>query len=216
MFDFDGVIVDSEPAHARAIELALAEFGMPFPGKQDYGRYIGRGDRECFAEVAREQGRDLTAQDMQRLVRIKAGVFLSAARAGMIRPFAGTVALVREAARHGPVGVCSGSLRENVEPVLESLGLTPLLGVIVTASDVTRNKPDPAPYLLAAIRLGMEASQCIAVEDSPTGIRSARAAGFTVHALCHSFPRERLAEAHRVHESSDSLTIAHLLGGMER
>ena len=210
IFDFDGVIVDSEPAHARAIEFALAELGMPFPGRENYGRYIGRGDRECFIEVAREQGRNLSGVELERLVSCKAGAFLRSAREGAIRPYAGTVALLREAAQRGPVGVCSGSLRDSVQPVLESLGLLARLSVMVTASDVARNKPDPAPYLLAAERLGLPPQDCIAIEDSPTGIRSARAAGYTVHALCHSFPRDRLTDAHRVHESSAGLTVAHL------
>lgn len=212
VFDFDGVIVDSEPAHAGAIEAALAEFGMSLPGKQEYGRYIGRGDRECFAEVAKERGRELRPDDMERLVGLKAVAFLAAARSGVIRPYAGTVALLREAADAGPVGVCSGSMRESVEPVLELLGLRNRVRVLVTASDVLRNKPDPEPYLLAAARLGLDAGRCIAVEDSPAGIRSARDAGYTVHAVCHSFGRERLGEAHRVHESAEGLRIEDLLG----
>ncbi len=211
VFDFDGVIVDSEPAHASAIEVALAEFGMPFPGKHDYGRYIGRGDRECFAELAGELGRALSPADMERLVAIKARAFLDAAQSGLIRPYAGTIALLHEAAAVGPVAVCSGSMRESVDPVLESLGLRALLTAVVTASDVRRNKPDPAPYLRAAALLDADPAACIAVEDSPTGIQSAFEAGYTVHAVCHSFSAERLARAHHVHPSSEGLTLARLL-----
>ncbi len=216
VFDFDGVIVDSEPAHALAIEAALARFGMPFPGRSDYGRYIGRGDRECFAEVAREQGRELTPADMERLVALKADAFVVEARSGRIKPYAGTVALLRAAAAAGHVGVCSGSIRASVEPVLEALGLIELLSVMVTADDVKRNKPHPEPYLLAATKLGLEPGACIAVEDSPTGIKSARGAGYTVHAVCHSFPRDRLSEAHRVHDSSEGMTIADLVAAGRR
>lgn len=212
IFDFDGVIVDSEPAHCRAIEVALGRIGLPFPGKSDYGRYIGRGDRECFAEIAREQGRELGANDLDQLVAYKAEAFLAAAAEGLIRPIDGTLALLRSAAATRRVGVCSGSQRESVVPVLESLGVLRLLSVVVTASDVTRNKPDPAPYLLAAAKLNVSTSRCVAVEDSPTGIRSARGAGYTVHAVCHSFPAERLHEAHRVHAASSSMTLDHLFG----
>jgi beta-phosphoglucomutase len=185
---------------------------MPFPGKQDYGRYIGRGDRECFAEVAREQGRELGPADMERLVALKAGAFVVEATSGRIKPYGGTVALLRAAAAVGPVGVCSGSIRASVEPVLAAMGLIELLSVMVTADDVVKNKPHPEPYLLAAARLGLEGAACIAVEDSPTGIKSARSAGYTVHAVCHSFERDRLGEAHRVHDSSEGMTLEHLLG----
>jgi beta-phosphoglucomutase len=212
IFDFDGVIVDSEPAHCRAIEAALERLGMPFPGKHDYGRYIGRGDRECFIEVSHEQGRDLSTQELDRLVSLKAAAFLDAAKGGLIRPIDGTIALLRAAAESRRVGVCSGSQRESVLPVLETLGVRELLSVVVTASDVPRNKPDPAPYLLAASRLNQSPTRCVALEDSPTGIRSARAAGYTVHGVCHSFAAERLSEAHHVHASSAGLTLADVFG----
>jgi HAD superfamily hydrolase (TIGR01509 family) len=150
---------------------------------------------------------------MEKLVALKARSFLAAASAGAIPAYAGTLSLLLTAAEAGPVGVCSGSMRDSVEPVLHALGLLSRMSVIVTASDVLRNKPHPEPYLLAAKRLGAAASRCIAVEDSPTGIRSARDAGYTVHALCHSFSRDRLVDAHRVHESAAHVTLADLLNG---
>jgi beta-phosphoglucomutase len=212
VFDFDGVIVDSEPAHARAIKAALSRMGMAFPYEHDYGRFIGRGDRECFVEVAREQGRELSAADLQLLVAFKGAAFVQALRDGLIRPFGATLELVRAAAERGPVAVCSGSLRESVEPVLEHFGIAACMTTVVTASDVDRNKPDPAPYLLAASRLGMEPGRCVAVEDSPTGIRAARGAGYVVHGVCHSFPRDRLSEADHVHESTAAIQLEALLG----
>ena len=211
VFDFDGVIVDSEPAHARSIEAALAAIGLAFPRRDDYARYIGRGDREVIAEVAGEQGRVIRPAEMERLVGLKSAAFLDLARSGFIRPCGGAAALLRSAAAVGPVAVCSGSERAVVHPVLEALGLLPLLRAVVTANDVPKPKPDPAGYLLAAQRLGSAPAGCVAIEDSPTGIRAARAAGYRVVAVCHSFPRERLTEAHCIHPSIDGLTLADLV-----
>lgn len=207
VFDFDGIIVDSEPAHCRSIEAALASIGLGFPHKHDYARYIGRGDREVMAEIAAEQGRIVSGHEMELLVRAKSAAFLDLARSGFIRPYAGSVELIRAAAGAGPVAVCSGSERAIVDPVLESLGVIGLLRTVVTANDVPKPKPDPAGYVLAAQRLGREPGSAVAIEDSPTGIRAARAAGYRVHGVCHSFPRERLAEAHVVHERIAQITI---------
>jgi beta-phosphoglucomutase len=211
VFDFDGIIVDSEPAHARSIEVALASLGLGFPSKNDYTRYIGRGDREVMAEVAADQGRAVTPEDMERLVRAKSGAFLDLAHSGFIKPYPGSVELLRAAADAGPIAVCSGSERAVVEPVLESLGVLALLRTVVTANDVPKPKPDPAGYLLAARRLAVRPAEAVAIEDSPTGIRAARAAGYCVHAVCHSFPRERLTEAHDIHNVIADVTLAHLL-----
>lgn len=207
VFDFDGVIVDSEPAHAASIEIALATIGLGFPHKDDYSRYIGRGDRDVMTEIAADQGRELTPAEMQRLVEAKSRAFLDLARAGTIRPYAGSVELIHAAAEAGPVAVCSGSERAIVEPVLESLGLLPVFRTVVTASDVPRPKPDPTGYLLAAERLGVRPGRAVAIEDSPTGVRAAVAAGYRVHGVCHSFPRERLVEAHRIHQTTRDLTL---------
>jgi HAD superfamily hydrolase (TIGR01509 family) len=210
VFDFDGIIVDSEPAHCRSIEAALASMGMGFPRKHEYARYIGRGDREVMAEVAAEQGRVVSAAEMEQLVREKSAAFLDLARTGFIKAYPGSVELMRAAAGVVPVAVCSGSERAIVGPVLESLGVMGLLRTVVTANDVPRPKPDPAGYVLAAARLGVEPARAVAIEDSPTGIRAAREAGYRVCGVCHSFPRERLSGAHEVCETIAAVTLGRL------
>jgi beta-phosphoglucomutase len=161
-------------------------------------------------EIAADQGRTITPADMEPLVRVKSEAFLALARSGFIKPYAGTLDLLRAAAAVAPIAICSGSERAIVEPVLESLQIRRLVRAVVTANDVPKPKPDPAGYLLAAQRLDTVPSRCIALEDSPTGIRAARAAGYRVHAVCHSFPRERLTEADRIHDTSANLTLAQL------
>lgn len=176
VFDFDGVIVDSEPAHARSIEVALNLLGLDFPYANDYSRFIGRGDKECFIEVAREQGRELTPDDLATLKSHKERAFVDALADGFIRPYHATLGLIREAAKSHPLAVCSGSLRGSVLPALEHFKIAGCFRAIVTATEAARNKPDPLPYLMAAERLGLDPGFCSAIEDSPTGIRSARAA----------------------------------------
>lgn len=217
VFDFDGVIADSEPAHARSIKVALERLGLEFPYEHDYARFIGKGDRECFLEVAREQGRDLTGADLDWLAHHKRAAFVQALDEGLVRPFDATIDLIRAAAGVAPLAVCSGSVRGTVMPVLDRFAITGCFAAIVTASEAARNKPDPMPYLMAAQHLGAEPAACVAIEDSPTGIRSARAAGYgKVIGVCHSFGPDKLNEAHEVHESTSLLRPDMIFAGTSR
>lgn len=213
IFDFDGIIVDSEPVHGYAIAAAVRTMGMEFRHEEEFHRYIGRGDRECLTEIALQHGKRLTPGELDGLVRAKAAAFTAAVLEGRVLPYAGSVELVMAAAERMPVAVCSGSVREVVEPTLERLGLRGHLRTVVTVNDVTANKPDPAPYLLTARRLGVEPGVCAAIEDSPTGIRAARGAGCRVHGVCHSFNAGRLGEAHHIHRRIGDVSLEFLMNG---
>lgn len=214
ILDFDGVIVDSEPAHARAMAMAAAELGIAFTDAhyEDWSRFIGRGDRECVIDLAAESGMTLSEAELARAVDLKARAFRSDEVQRLIRPFPATLEILRGAAGRVPVAVCSGSVGQTVRPMLEKLGVAGLLSAVVVADDVARNKPAPDPYLLAASRLGIEPGSAAAIEDSPTGIASARAAGLYVFGVAHSFARERLTGAHEVHGSTAELDVGRVLG----
>lgn len=213
IFDFDGVIVDSEPAHEVALRAALESLGLTLSHDEFLNKCLGKGDRNCLVAVAAGQGRTLSEPELDALMDRKAAAFLDLVETGRIRAYQGTLALIAAAAERVPVAVCSGSGRRSVEPVLRKFGLLPLLGAVVTADDVARTKPDPEPYLLAATRLAVAPAHCTAIEDTPTGVRSARSAGLRVVGVCHTVAAERLAEAHVIVPGTETLTIAALLDG---
>src|SRR4051812_46849166 len=154
VFDFDGVLVDSEAVHERTLLAAAAKLGMTAIRGERPGRYVGLGDVEAFEQIAAANGRRLSAEDMELLIAMKGVAFGAAAEVGAIDAYPGAVSLVREAAAAGhPVAVCSGSRRDDIEPLLDSLGVLGLLATVVSADDVEKTKPDPAPYLLVASRL---------------------------------------------------------------
>jgi HAD superfamily hydrolase (TIGR01509 family) len=109
------------------------------------------------------------------------------------------------------LAVCTGSRRAEAELQLRAAGLYELFGAVITRDEVTRIKPDPEPYLRACAAVGREPGACVAVEDTPTGIRSALAAGMRVAAVCHTFGAERLGEAHRVFTGTEGLGVEELL-----
>jgi HAD superfamily hydrolase (TIGR01509 family) len=108
---------------------------------------------------------------------------IGALRAGRIRLLADALELVTAAAARVPVALASAAPRRYVEAAADVLGLAGHLSAVVADRDVARPKPAPDPYLLAAARLGRDPADCVAVEDSATGIRAARAAGMTVLAI---------------------------------
>ncbi len=214
VFDFDGVLVDSEPAHARSMAIAFERMGLTFDPRHYDGWhvFIGRGDRECIIELAAESGRTLSDAELERAIAFKAEAFQLPEVQTLITPIDATIALLRQAVARVPVAVCSGSVRDTVIRGLRRLGVAPALKAIVTCDDVPRNKPHPDPYIEAARRLGVAPQRAIAIEDSPTGIESARAAGLYVIGVAHSFPRERLSHAHESHDSSAQIDLNRHLG----
>lgn len=213
IFDFDGVIVDSEPVHAAALRECLRAEGLELSDEEYAQRYLGLCDRDIIEGVYRAAGRPMDGGALAAIMtRKRAHIELAISR-GACTPYDASIALLRAAADAGPTAICSGALRHEIDAVLRRLGLTGLAGVITTAEDTAHSKPDPAPYLLTAARLGVPSRACIAVEDTAHGVASARAAGAAVVGVCHTMAREELeaAGADLVAASTAELTVPGLL-----
>lgn len=201
VFDFDGVIADSEPLHEDALRFAARTAGMDFTHERYLAAYVGLDDRDCFAAIAADHGRVLEAEALRALHRAKAERFAALLRTAPVRTFPGVAELARAAAAEGGAAICSGALLSEIAPMLNALGLRGVFGIIVTAESVARAKPDPEGYHLAVARLGRDARDCVAIEDTPKGIAAARAAGLRVLAVTHTLARGELGEADAVVES---------------
>lgn len=215
VFDFDGVIVDTEPLHYRAFMQILEPIGLGFPWKEYVAVYMGFDDRDAFREAFRARGRDLDADGLARLVSAKSRAFLSVVREG-VAAYPGAVDLIASLhARGVPLAISSGSLRSDIEPILSSLGVADCFRHVVTADEVERSKPDPECYVLAWRRLAGSfpgrltiPARSLAVEDTPAGIRAAKGAGLSVLAVTNSFGRDDLAGADVVAASLADVRIA--------
>ncbi len=192
LFDLDGVLGDSEPCHVRAWQEVLPRYGV----RPDDGWYrdgIGVSDEDL---VASARGRYRPGLPVAEVLREKQAAYLQVLE-GCLKPYPGVRAAIL-AAGPLPRGVATSSSRAEAGLMLRILGLADLFPVVVTASDVARPKPAPDLYLLAASRLGLPAGDCAAIEDSPAGIESARAAGCLVLGVAHNLPAAALGRAHRV------------------
>ena len=204
IFDFDGIIVDTEPLHYKAFQEILVPLGLGYPWDEYLRHYIGFDDRDAFREAFRSGGRELPERELQALIVEKGRAFQRTIAAG-VEPYPGVVELVRAIGGNLPLALCSGALPTDIVPILDQLGIADLFDVIVTAADVHASKPDPASYRLAVARLTevypdqpITAENCLAIEDTPAGIASARAAGLQVLAVANSYPEEELTDTCRV------------------
>ncbi|MDX1448377.1 MAG: HAD family phosphatase [Acidimicrobiia bacterium] len=189
LFDCDGVLVDSEPISFRAWRAALAAHGFDLD-EASFRDSVGGTD----SMVAERFGPQVGA-DPLRLEREARAAFEEFATAA--HPFTDTVALVERVEASGtPLAVATNGLRWRLDVLLAAVGLGRLLTHSVTADEVARPKPAPDLYRAAARIAGVEPSRCVVVEDSPTGIAAARAAGCRVVAIDRGmFSTDRLAAA---------------------
>lgn len=213
IFDFDGVIADTEPLHYRAFQEILKPFGLEYSWDEYVSTYIGFDDRDAFREVFRSAGKELSAEDLAALINGKAGLFERIVQQG-VTAYPGVISLISELKGTVPLALCSGALRRDILPILDSMAILDAFDVLVTADDVTESKPDPQSYLLAVQRLAesfpdraITADCCIAIEDTPSGIASAKMAGVCVLAVTNSYDAGRLVGAVHVTDSLESVTI---------
>lgn len=212
IFDFDGVIVDTEPLHYRAFQKILQPQNLGYSWDDYVETYMGFDDRDAFREAFRHGGMQLTETALEQLVAEKASVFQHVISAG-VTPYPGVTTLINRLHQQGtPLAICSGALRSDILPIIDQLGIANCFSRIVTADDVPHSKPDPTSYRIAAQQL-IEAfpeklansDQIIAIEDTPAGISSASGAGLRVIAVTNSYPADHLHQAKRIVSSLEEL-----------
>jgi beta-phosphoglucomutase-like phosphatase (HAD superfamily) len=197
IFDFDGVIADTEPLHLKAAQRVLADAGMHLDTTAYYERYLGFDDAGLFRALATDIGVHLDAQSVATLVEDKSRVLESLIDDGSVL-FAGVRDCIERCAAHVPLAIASGALAHEVDQILRRTGLRRLFQVVVGAGDTPRSKPHPDPYARAVELLrvdsgqDLEPAQCVAIEDSPWGVQSARAAGLRCVAVAHTYPADEL------------------------
>lgn len=205
VFDFDGVLANSEPLHERAYQDILAAFGVTLTHERYYAEYLGYDDAGVFEAVSRDFTLDLDAAAIRDLIERKSRRFASLVDGANVL-FPGARACVARCAAAVPLAIASGALRADIDLILDRTGLLEHFPCIVSAGDTPRSKPAPDPYARAAVLLGVEPARTIAVEDSRWGIESARAAGLRVVAITSTYEAGALAGADLTVASLDEVT----------
>jgi beta-phosphoglucomutase len=205
VFDFDGVLADSEPIHLRVYQEVLAPVGITLTADEYSARYLGFDDEGAFRQIAKDYGLLLGDEEIELLIAAKSRRFeVLVSGSNVLYPEA--TECVRRLGVSWPLGIASGALRHEIELMLRGANLGEAFRFIVAAGDTDCGKPAPDPYLRAAELHGVRPSACIAVEDSHWGLQSARAAGMRTIGITHTYPRTALTEADLVIGSLDELT----------
>src|SRR4051812_43284496 len=201
LFDFDGVLVNSEPLHLAAFQEVAAAEKIDLTETEYYHELIGFDDKGAWKHLFASRGRELDPKTFLRVMTRKSEVMRDLIARRQYKALPGVEECVRGLWRNYPLAICSGALREEIETMLEGIALRDCFGVIVAAEDVTVGKPDPSGYILAGKlvgeRLGMKIGPggCLVVEDAPAVIKPARRAGFRSLGVANTYPPDKLTEA---------------------
>lgn len=216
IFDFDGVIADSEPLHFAGFRLTLAEIGISLTESDYYANYLGYDDRGCFIAALTAHQRPADPSVIAPLMQRKAQAYLESVKDHLVI-FPGVREFVSEAAATYPLAIASGALRHEIEFILEQAGLRKSFLHITGAEDVTKGKPDPEPFLHALAALNRQRpsqpvapDSCLVIEDSIPGLRGAKSAGMKVLAVANTHTIQDLHEAHAVAQSLSQVRLSEL------
>jgi beta-phosphoglucomutase len=192
VFDFDGVIANTEPLHCMAFRDVLADAGVTLTDVEYYTRYLGYDDLGVFRAIGVDRGLGWDVDRIEAFADRKAERFDALEReVGVLFP--GAADAIRRAAAEVPVAIASGALRAEIVRVLEHAGVARHFAAIVAAEDTPAGKPAPDPYLRAidllsrAAGRGIPPNRCVAIEDSRWGLAAAQSAGLRTVAVCTTY-----------------------------
>ena len=198
IFDFDGVICDSEDLHYRALNEVFNRYGVDIPRAVHWEKYLGYSDLDNVEAVNRDYAMGLDAAGVRKLMAEKKAAFEAKARAET-PVFDGVGSLVRMLVANGiHRAICSGALRSDIDLMLEGLDFAGAFEIIVTADDVTCSKPDPEGYRMALDKLkavtgdAINPADCVVIEDSHWGLEAAAAAEMHPVAVTNTYRRHEL------------------------
>jgi cytidine deaminase len=208
VFDVDGVIADTEALNAKASVEMFRQLYRVTVQPEDFRPFVGTGDERYVEGVAEKHGVTI---DTQAAVLRRAENFFALLKSEPLPAAPGVLELV-EAARERPdvgLAIATSGQKAKQFPVIEGTGLRlDWFDVVITGDDVTRKKPDPQIYALAAERLGLEPARCVVFEDAPVGVQAALAARCPCIAVTSTVAGEELAAANLVVESLAAIPFA--------
>lgn len=216
IFDFDGVLVDSENLHYQAFNRTLTKFNYQLSIRDYYDRFLGLSDQELLRVVDKEGKLSLSNQQFEKLLGEKANLFkeMAATEAGIIEGVPQFLNML--AGNKIPLAICSGALLPEIEMILKGALLREFFAVIVSAEQVEKGKPDPEGFLLALkllnkkLHKSIKPENCVVLEDSHWGLEAAKAAGMRAVAITNTYAAEHLKPADKVITHLSNLSLAEL------
>ena len=205
VFDFDGVLADSEMLHFRVYNELLSASGVQISRDEYYEKYLGFDDEGVFELLASEKQLILGDEEIEMLISEKAERFEALVSSSDVL-YPAAAPCIRRLGARWPLAICSGARRSEIELMLHGAKLLDAFRFIVATGDTDRGKPAPDPYLRAAELHGLPPGACLAIEDSHAGLEAARTAGLKTIAITNTYPRGTLT-ADAIVDSLDEVTL---------
>lgn len=216
IFDFDGVITDSEILHLRSFNQVLAQYNIEIATQDYYKDYLGLTDFALLEQMVERGLLKVGEGEVKNIAEQKKQVFEKLAKTEG-RIIEGVRSCLEMLERTDVLmAICSGALLAEIELILDEARLRHFFDVVVSAEQVKKSKPHPEGFLLALRKLNekttspISASQCVAIEDSHWGLEAAKAAGMHTLAVTNSYDADQLKPAEKIVSRLDELTIGDL------
>lgn len=213
IFDFDGVITDSEILHLRSFNQVLSQFGLKIERDEYYKNYLGFNDLDLFGHLVESGKLKLTDKTVENLIEEKSQIFEQLARTEG-QTIEGVYKFLQLLSQNNiPMAIYSGALRSEIELVLDKADLRSFFEVIISAEQVKKGKPHPEGFILALEKLNelhqpaISAKDCVVIEDSHWGLEAAIAAGMHTVAVTNSYGAGELGLAEKIVDNLSELTI---------
>lgn len=192
LFDLDGVIVDSELLHVKALDLTCRHFGFVLL-PEDIVRFKGVTEEQAARHFINDN--KLTALKIAEFIAYKSKLYTQSITQEL-ELIEGAVDFIKFCRASGwRIGLTTSALPENVESVLQKFQLASCFEAVVSGGEVTHSKPHPEPYLKTAKKLDIEPQHCLVIEDSVNGVRSGKSAGCRVIGITTTFAADELHAA---------------------
>lgn len=191
IFDMDGVIVDSEYVHIKAEEAVFNKYDIEIDDS-DWKSFKGKTPNDIFSYVIKRY--DLKNVSVKEMADSKVNFYLDIAKTNL-RLFDGFFELIEFLKKDYLIALTTSSPKQIQELAFKQFHLNGLFDVVVTGDMIKNGKPDPEPYILTIEKLKLKPQECIVIEDSVNGIRSAKLAGVKTIAVTYTFNKEDLSEA---------------------
>lgn len=206
IFDLDGVLVDTVPAHFSAWQRMFSEYGYEF-GKREYRHMVDGRPRFDGARAIMTEHSDT---EIRHAADKKNDYYIEMIERGEFRVFETALTLIQQSQELG-LKLAAASSSANVRTVLEKANLIDAFSVVVGGEDVKNGKPNPDIFLAASADLGLSVDECIVIEDSSSGIEAAKRGGFTCIGLLHEDHAEELSGADMVVTSLAEIDLERLV-----
>jgi len=212
IFDFDGIIADTEPIHLEAFKIVLKDFSIELTDEDYFNKYLAYDDKTLFDKILLESGKDNSPVVINNLIDKKHIIIKSLIESNVVL-FPGFTDFIKLIQNRYLICIASGALLAEIELILNKFRLLNFFHSITSADEVINCKPDPEPFIKALGKINknrenmIKPSECLVIEDSIHGVDAAVAAGMSCVGITNSYNHEMLKDANVVVDSFNELNI---------